>query len=218
MTGGCGRGEVEGQRFFMQMASSSERLHACLLHNVSGHVATQRNIPTVHNLTSLAAKKHTHRQNSKEAFARVSQGDLRRAHGGRKREEGRCGFSQIPWKRSRWDFRAAAAQVCCIFFPKRVGGGRQMCFICRWQKSICSVPEQRAWVEGGQRDDHRVEGTGHGNRWSLVATQDPIKKDGRADLFLDPPCRANVPQRERIRIQKLESSLFWFNVMLLPWQ
>lgn len=34
------------------------------------------------------------------------------------------------------------------------------------------------------------------NRWSLVATQDPIKKDGRADLFLDPSCRANLLHRE----------------------
>lgn len=48
------------------------------------------------------------------------------------------------------------------------------------------------------------------NRWSLVATQDPIKKDGRADLFLDPPCRANVLQRDEqsICMQKLESSVF----------
>lgn len=38
------------------------------------------------------------------------------------------------------------------------------------------------------------------NRWSLVATQDPIKKDGRADLFLDPPCRANLLHREIGRI------------------
>lgn len=48
------------------------------------------------------------------------------------------------------------------------------------------------------------------NRWSLVATQDPIKKDGRADLFLDPPCRANVLRRDEqsICMQKLESSVF----------
>lgn len=48
------------------------------------------------------------------------------------------------------------------------------------------------------------------NRWSLVATQDPIKKDGRADLFLDPPCRANVLRRDRqsICIHNLEFSVF----------
>lgn len=51
-----------------------------------------------------------------------------------------------------------------------------------------------------QRDDHRVQGAGHVNRWSLVATQDPIKKDGRADLFLDPPCRANLLHRDRANI------------------
>lgn len=59
-TGRCCKGELEGQLFFMQMASSSERLRACFLHNVSGHVATRWNTPTVHNLTSFAAKKHTH--------------------------------------------------------------------------------------------------------------------------------------------------------------
>lgn len=35
------------------------------------------------------------------------------------------------------------------------------------------------------------------NRWSLVATQDPIKKDGRADLFLDQPCGANLLHPEK---------------------
>lgn len=40
----------------------------------------------------------------------------------------------------------------------------------------------------GRRDDHRVEGGGRGNRWSPVATQDPIKKDGKmADLLLGRP-------------------------------
>lgn len=68
-----------------------------------------------------------------------------------------------------------------------------------------------------RRDDRRVQGTLRVNRWSLVATQDPIKKDGRADLFLDPPCRANVLRRDRqsICIHKLESSVFLFNVMRL---
>lgn len=43
------------------------------------------------------------------------------------------------------------------------------------------------WVDGW-RDDHRVEGGGRGNRWSPVATQDPIKKDGKmADLLLGRP-------------------------------
>lgn len=37
----------------------------------------------------------------------------------------------------------------------------------------------------GRRDDHGVEGEDCGNRWSPVATQDPIKKDGKmADLLL----------------------------------
>lgn len=40
----------------------------------------------------------------------------------------------------------------------------------------------------GRRDDHRVEGGGRGSRWSPVATQDPIKKDGKmADLLLGRP-------------------------------
>lgn len=46
------------------------------------------------------------------------------------------------------------------------------------------------------RNDHRVQGADHENTLFLVATQDPIKKDGRADLFLDPPCCANPPRRQ----------------------
>lgn len=100
---------------------------------------------------------------------------------------------QLPFKSAVSFFqRGWGEKGRCVLFAD----GRSQFAVCQ-----CSV---RGW-RAGQRDDHRVEGTGHGNRWSLVATQDPIKKDGRADLFLDPPCRANVPQRERlrIRIQKL---------------
>lgn len=43
------------------------------------------------------------------------------------------------------------------------------------------------WADG-RRDDHRVEGGGRGNRWSPVATQDPIKRDGKmADPLLGRP-------------------------------
>lgn len=54
------------------------------------------------------------------------------------------------------------------------------------------------------------------SRWSLVATQDPIKKDGRTDLFLDPPCQANPLHREIGGISTFSGynpSLFLLNIM-----
>lgn len=46
------------------------------------------------------------------------------------------------------------------------------------------------------------------NRWSLVATQDPIKKDGRADLFLDQPCGANQLHPEKGEVSAFRTAFF----------
>lgn len=76
----------------------------------------------------LVRCQETHTRNSKEAFSGVSQGDLRRARDGSKREEGRCGFSQIPWKRSHWDFLCSCRSNPRNLFPKE-GGIKSRCVI-----------------------------------------------------------------------------------------
>ena len=48
----------------------------------------------------------------------------------------------------------------------------------------------------GQRDHHRARNPAMGTDGPRSPTKDRIKKAGRADLFLDPACRANQRHSE----------------------